>query len=190
MAALSTGHFLENSSCFKDKEGVDKCPLMWKEFSKLDYTTHYGQDAYCTFYSKNMFGFKYQPTDYYDQPFDDANELGKPQFSHWCFNGKSSSQYVNERMFNLVSNLKDNPFFSLSMHIRMTHNSPTRAVNIDKLIARTLQRLHKNSILNNTFLALFGDHGIRSGKFRPTFIGQLDERLPMMFIYVPPWFKS
>ncbi|CAC5420467.1 unnamed protein product [Mytilus coruscus] len=190
MAALLTGDFLENLSCFKNKEGVDQCPFIWKEFSKLGYTTHYGQDAYSTFYSKDMSGFKYQPTDYYDQPFHDANEQGKPQFLHLCFNGKSSSEYVNERMFNLVSNLKDNPFFSLSMHIRMTHNSLTRAVTIDKLISKTLQGLHKNSILNNTFLALLGDHGIRSGKVRPTFIGQLEERLPLMFIYVPPWFKT
>ncbi|CAG2199892.1 unnamed protein product [Mytilus edulis] len=190
MAALLTGNFIENSPCFKDPEGVDKCPFIWKEFSKLGYATHYGQDAYCTFYSYGMSGFKYQPTDYYDQPFHDANEQDKPQISHLCFNGKSTSVHVNERMFNLVSNLKDNPFFSLSMHIRMTHDSLTRAVTIDKLISKTLQRLHKNSLLNNTFIALFGDHGIRSGKVRRTFIGQLEERLPMMLMYVPPWFKN
>ncbi|CAC5392747.1 unnamed protein product [Mytilus coruscus] len=190
MAALLTGDFLENLSCFKDSEGVDKCPFIWKEFSKFGYTTHYGQDAECTFYSKDMSGFKYQPTDYYDQPYHDANEQGKRELYKFCYNGKSSSEDVNERMFNLVSNLRDNPFFSLSMHIRMTHESLTRAVTIDKLISRTLQRLHKNSILNNTFLALFGDHGIRSGRVRPTFIGQLEERLPMMFMYVPPWFKT
>ncbi|CAG2249704.1 unnamed protein product [Mytilus edulis] len=186
-AALLTGDFIENSSCFKDSEGVDKCPFIWKEFSKLGYTTHYGQD---TFYSVGKPGFKFQPTDYYDQPFHDAYQQGTKQFSNFCFNGKSSSEYVNERMFNLVSNLKDNPFFSLSMHIRMTHDSLTRAVTIDQLISKTLQRLHKNSLLNNTFLALFGDHGIRSGKVRPTFIGQLEERLPMMLMYVPPWFKT
>ncbi|CAG2222998.1 unnamed protein product [Mytilus edulis] len=46
MAALLTGDFIENSSCFKDSEGVDKCPFIWKEFSKLGYTTHYGQDTF------------------------------------------------------------------------------------------------------------------------------------------------
>ncbi|VDH99041.1 Hypothetical predicted protein [Mytilus galloprovincialis] len=151
MAALLTGDFIENSSCFKDSEGVDKCPFIWKEFSKLGYTTHYGQDAYCTFYSYGMSGFKYQPTDYYDQPFHDANEHGKPQFSHLCFNGKLTSVHVNERMFNLVSNLKDNPFFSLSMHIRLTHDSLTRAVTIDKLLSRTLKDYTKIAYLTTHF---------------------------------------
>ncbi|XP_063412661.1 uncharacterized protein LOC134695363 [Mytilus trossulus] len=192
MAALLTGDFIENSSCFKDSEGVDKCPFIWKEFSKLGYATHYGQDAVCTFYSYKyqIFGFKYQPTDYYDQPFHDANEKGNRKLTRLCYHGKSSSESVNERMFNIVSSLKDNPYFSLSKHIHMTHDSLTRAVTIDRLISKTLQRLHKNSLLNNTFLALFGDHGIKSGKVRPTFIGQLEERLPMMFMYVPPWFKT
>ncbi|XP_063412574.1 uncharacterized protein LOC134695292 [Mytilus trossulus] len=189
-AALLTGDFIEKSSCFKDSEGVDKCPFIWKDFSRFGYTTHYGQDAVCTFHSKDMSGFKYQPTDYYDQPFHDANEKDNRKITRFCYHGKSSSESVNERMFNMVSSLKDNPYFSLSKHIHMTHDSLTRAATIDRLISKTLQRLHKNSLLNNTFLALFGDHGIRSGKVRPTFIGQLEERLPMMFMYVPPWFKT
>ncbi|VDH99040.1 Hypothetical predicted protein, partial [Mytilus galloprovincialis] len=141
-------------------------------------------DAVCTFYSKDMSGFKYQPTDYYDQLTMTQLKKGNRKLNKFCYHGKSLSEFVNERMFKMVSS------FSLSKHIRMTHESLTRAVTIDKLISKTLQRLHKNSLLNNTFLALFGDHGIRSGKVRPTFIGQLEERLPMMLMYVPPWFKN
>lgn len=39
-------------------------------------------------------------------------------------------------------------------------------------------------------MAVFGDHGMRFGPVRQTFIGQLEERLPMMYLYLPDRFKQ
>ena len=44
--------------------------------------------------------------------------------------------------------------------------------------------------LNNTFLIIFSDHGMRFGPIRQTSLGQLEERLPFMVIVPPPWFKQ
>ncbi|XP_064605863.1 LOW QUALITY PROTEIN: uncharacterized protein LOC135470753 [Liolophura sinensis] len=47
-----------------------------------------------------------------------------------------------------------------------------------------------NKYFDNTILFFFGDHGMRWGALRNTYVGKMEERLPMLLLYLPPWFKS
>ncbi|CAE1232673.1 unnamed protein product [Acanthosepion pharaonis] len=47
--------------------------------------------------------------------------------------------------------------------------------------------LYRKTTNQNVFLVLL-DHGSRFGKFRSTYLGKLEERLPFMFLLFPKWF--
>ncbi|XP_071143243.1 uncharacterized protein [Mytilus edulis] len=191
MVPFLTGDYYENQPCLKSKHGVDNCTFIWQNYSQSGYLTHLGEDwpGAGTFHYA-LKGFKRQPTDYDDRPFHVANEKGSKWMIDTCFHGKSSSETLHQRIYDLAYNLRNKRYFSLSTHSIMTHNYLEALRNIDNMTLNTFKKLYENNLLNNTFLAFFGDHGMRFGKVRMTFIGQLEERLPMMFIYVPQWFKT
>lgn len=191
MVPFLTGDYYENQPCLKSKHGVDNCSFIWQHFSESGYLTHFGEDwHWAATFHYSLKGFKRQPTDYDDRPFHVANEKSSKSMMDTCFHGKSSSETLHQRIFDLAYNLRNEHYFSLSTHSRMTHNYLEGLRNLDNMTLNTFKKLYENNLLNNTFLAFFGDHGMRFGKVRMTFIGQLEERLPMMFIYVPEWFKT
>ncbi|CAC5418111.1 unnamed protein product [Mytilus coruscus] len=191
MVPFLTGDYYENQPCLKSKHGVDNCSFIWQNYSQSGYLTHFGEDwpRIGTFHY-SLKGFKRQPTDYDDRPFHLANEKGSRLMMETCFHGRSSSETLYWRIYDLAYNLRNKHYFSLSILSRMSHDFLEGVKNLDNLSLNTLKKLYENNLLNKTFLAFFGDHGMRIGKVRMTFIGQLEERLPMMFIYIPEWFKT
>ncbi|XP_071143248.1 uncharacterized protein [Mytilus edulis] len=191
MVPFLTGDYYENQPCLKSKHGVDNCTFIWQNYSQSGYLTHLGEDwPWAGTFHFALKGFKRQPTDYDDRPFHVANEKGSKWMTDTCFHGKSSSETLHQRIYDLAYNLRNKHYFSLPTHSRMTHNYLEALRNVDNMTFNTFKKLYENNLLNNTFLAFFGDHGMRFGKVRMTFVGQLEERLPMMFIYVPEWFKT
>jgi arylsulfatase A-like enzyme len=59
----------------------------------------------------------------------------------------------------------------------------------DQPLKSTLQFLNDNGHLNNTALFILGDHGTRFGTIIRTKQGKLENRLPALYIVLPPWFK-
>lgn len=66
-------------------------------------------------------------------------------------------------------------------------NLPTQG---DKIVLNFLKRLRQDQLLNHTILIVFSDHGLRWGKFRETYQGHLEERLPLLMFVFPQWFKA
>lgn len=52
-----------------------------------------------------------------------------------------------------------------------------------------LKDMKRTGYLENTFLVIMGDHGIRYGAIRKTMLGKLEERLPLLSISIPQWFR-
>lgn len=44
--------------------------------------------------------------------------------------------------------------------------------------------------LNRSALVLVGDHGSRKSELRKSRQGQLEDRLPVAYVILPPWFKK
>lgn len=44
--------------------------------------------------------------------------------------------------------------------------------------------------LNSTVVIFYSDHGLREGDFRQTYTGWLEERMPFIYIYLPPSLKA
>lgn len=57
-------------------------------------------------------------------------------------------------------------------------------------LVKFLKDMKNSGYLDNTLLVIMGDHGIRYGAIRKTILGKLEERLPLLSISVPQWFKT
>ena len=89
-----------------------------------------------------------------------------------------------------LRNYRDRPTFSYFIHSEVSHNnSPLVAIADDDLV-ELMDHLEKTDLIQNTLLVVFGDHGDRSGSFRSTLVGKLEQRLPFTSFTFPPWFRE
>jgi len=72
-------------------------------------------------------------------------------------------------------------------HILAGHEGTLSEIEIvDKHFPEFLKHMDQH-FSNNTVTIIFGDHGPRYGEYRQTLVGKLEERLPALFVLVPPW---
>jgi hypothetical protein len=78
------------------------------------------------------------------------------------------------------------PSFTISWSTKTSHDDINGISLVDDTYANFLNRIIEKGYLNNTVLILMGDHGYRFGKYRETRIGYYEDRLPNMWITLPP----
>ncbi|XP_064605864.1 uncharacterized protein LOC135470754 [Liolophura sinensis] len=189
---LLTGKFVHEVPSSGKKIHVEKYEYMWKEFSKAGYLTLLAEDhpQIATFnYLKP--GFPKQPTDYYLRPFSLAmSKNGGLWNKYGCFAGRAETGIVLSYLSDVLDLKQDNSLFAYTFLTRMSHNNVNHVGRVDYIYLEFFQNLKRKGILNNTILFFFGDHGMRWGALRNTYVGKMEERLPMLLLYLPPWFKS
>ncbi|XP_050397259.2 uncharacterized protein LOC126815590 [Patella vulgata] len=88
-------------------------------------------------------------------------------------------------------NTTNRPAFAFSFPVRLTHEDSLKyAYTADDYYFEILEKALNSGVFKNTVLVFFGDHGFRFGNFLKTFIGKLEERMPMMYVAVPKWFHK
>lgn len=173
---------------------LDACPFLWKDFQKSGYVTSYGEDepSISTFnYHKT--GFVKPPTDYYLRPYMLAAEkhlhVKRKHSLTLCLGYQHSTEHVYDYAMDFAVTYKKDPFFGLYW-TNTFHNDISDASMIDHRMKEYLQELHVRGILNDSMVVFFSDHGIRFGPVRHLVTGWLEERLPFIFIWLPPWFRD
>uniref|UniRef100_T1KAW4 Sulfatase N-terminal domain-containing protein n=1 Tax=Tetranychus urticae TaxID=32264 RepID=T1KAW4_TETUR len=170
------------------KGPYDTVQFIWNDFKRQNYTTGYIEDdpkfALFNYLAK---GFKKPPTDWYTRPYwmkmdyDRGNQerslcyKQKPKIIYWL---KQIKQFLNK-----VNKTKQ-PFFLWSFYIQVTHDDFNNAQLIDQYIADFINSYRH--ILENTVFVVMGDHGNRFGPLSRTEYGQIETRMPLFNIHVPP----
>ncbi|XP_015784904.1 uncharacterized protein LOC107362375 [Tetranychus urticae] len=170
------------------KGPYDDVQFIWDDFKRQNYTTGYIEDdpkfALFNYLAK---GFKKPPTDWYTRPYwlrmdyeQGIESLTfcykqKPKIIYWL---KQIKQFLNK-----VTKTKQ-PFFLWSFYIQVTHDDFNNAQLIDQYIADFIDSYRH--ILENTVFIIMGDHGNRIGPLSRTEYGQIETRMPLFNIHVPP----
>jgi hypothetical protein len=195
LVPMFTGKFVEGlpwNEMLSD-EPFDRYNFMWKEFSRRGYRTLMAEDApKIAIFNFNKAGFHAQPTDYYMRPLSLAMENHRSiwQNEHNCVGPKLETEIVLDWVQEFVNRFKNKPHFAFSFITRLTHDDVNKAGAADEPHFQFLNTLHERSLLNNTIIIYFSDHGIRFGSLREGYIGKIEERLPAMFLAFPKWVQQ
>lgn len=82
------------------------------------------------------------------------------------------------------------PIFGFFWTSSLTHDHLNLLSLADESYLKLLQDMTKMGALNNTAIFFVSDHGMRWGGIRSTHIGMMEERLPYVVLYLPPWFRK
>nr|XP_043068645.1 uncharacterized protein LOC108124262 [Drosophila bipectinata] len=201
--AMLSGYSAETAKeqiCDTDKEGCfDKIPMIWKYFKNASYLTGYAEDASAlNHFSYCKPGFQKKPMDFYFRPFLKAlesklDEYRLPDYDlmRYCMGRRITNRYIYDygRMFTKRF-VHERPIWGMFWSSHFSHDDPFLPSAMQDQILGDLLDLKEAGALENTIMIFFADHGIRWGRLTWLKQGFLEERLPMMFIYLPPWFRA
>jgi membrane-anchored protein YejM (alkaline phosphatase superfamily) len=92
--------------------------------------------------------------------------------------------YVERNME--IARAKGAPLFTLSSATTVSHDDWNAIQVVDNTYASFLRRIIDKGYLDNSILIFMGDHGYRYGALRETLIGYYEDKLPNMWIRLPP----
>ncbi|XP_050396584.1 uncharacterized protein LOC126815085 [Patella vulgata] len=196
---ILTGHFDQEeferlNITQSTKTPADDLNIIWRNYSQAGYSTLYGEDfPESGTFQYTMGGFQKLPTDYYLRPF--AIALNDDPYVwnsfHNCVQNRSETSIILQYGLDFFQTFRHRPAFAFSFPVHLTHGEAIKyAYTADDYYFEILEKALHNGIFNNTVLIFFGDHGYRFGDFVKTFIGKLEERMPMMYVTVPKWFHQ
>ncbi|EDW12008.2 uncharacterized protein Dmoj_GI17449 [Drosophila mojavensis] len=192
---LLTGRALPQLQHFCDMvkpSCLDALNYLWNHFHNSGYLTAYAEDSL-------SLAFTRKPVDYYLYPilkvFKEIMEReGRGQGeSDYCLGRRESFHYVFESCLQLVQrfmNETPKPLFGLYWTKTFSHEDFSAAARVDRNFVRYLELYREHGLFDKAVVILFSLHGQRKGPLMRLASGFLEERLPMLHIYLPPWYRK
>ncbi|XP_043641017.1 uncharacterized protein LOC122611774 isoform X1 [Drosophila teissieri] len=188
----------ESRICNTDADGcLDKIPFIWKEFKKVGYSTAYAEDEeHSNTFNYAKPGFAVKPTDYYFRPFLTALE-NETSIQYcpgcqmkYCLGRRLANSYIFDYCRQFMQRfVADRPIWGMFWTNHYSHDDLFMLSAMQHKILEDLLSFEKDGAFEHTIMIFFSDHGARFGPLMYTKEAFLEERLPMMFIYLPPWFR-
>jgi hypothetical protein len=172
------------------KQTMDDCrdSMIWTKFREAGYVTAFGEDYHHLPDTFSYYGFKVPPTNHYMRPFFLTGE--KLIGNHICAHTQPSANIILDYALDFATTYKNGKFFGLFWINSYSHNKYKTPVLFDEKMLEFLEKLEHSGVLNNTFIVILSDHGIRYGKLRFTVESYYEERLPMFFMWTPLDFRK
>lgn len=181
------------AACMPNKNDTfDQCHFIWDEYKRRNYTTMFAEDmAWIGLFNYFKNGFSRAPTDYYFRTFINECESnsGAQQEgnAYMCLGGQRTIDlfiaYMNK--FLAYANDTNMLHFSFFWTSAYTHDFFNYPGLMDAVFAKFLRNYSTSRAINNTFLLVMSDHGLRFGSFRNTYQGMMEERQPFLYL-IPP----
>ncbi|XP_030377784.1 uncharacterized protein LOC115626547 [Scaptodrosophila lebanonensis] len=201
LLALLTGYTPERTESeicnLKSVGCLDKLPFMWQLYKKAGYVTAYAEDmSYINTFDDDFFGFLQQPVDHYLRPFYLAIEKNLPIVERFyrynCIGRRFNVDYIYDYCQQCFEHYKNstNPLFGLFWTSSVTHDIFEAAQTLEPTLLDYMERFEKIGLFEESIVIFFSDHGMRYGPLRALPQGFLEERLPILFIWLPVWFRQ
>ncbi|XP_039154526.1 uncharacterized protein LOC6731586 isoform X2 [Drosophila simulans] len=189
----------ENQICDTSQPGcLDEIPFIWKEMKKNGYLTAYAEDTvFSNTFNYVKPGFLSRPTDYYFRPLLDAlekqtNKLYCPGCKMaYCLGRRLANSYIFDYCRQFMQRfVADRPIWGMFWSNHISHDDFSMLSAMQHKIVGDLLNFEKDGSFEHTIMIFFSDHGSRFGPIMRTKESFLEGRQPIMFIYLPPWFRE
>lgn len=187
---LLTGKKLStvNKVCGK---GMSNCNdiMIWSQFKKRGYITAYGEEnlnSSDTFSRYN--GFKVPPTDHYPRTIFLTGETKTGNIV--CTKKKPSALHLLNYAHQFATEYKNEKFFGLFWINSYSYNSNSIPTLLQQYLIDFFEKLNKVGVLNKTMVFFFSNQGTRFGNMKIPVESYYDERLPMLFMWIPHSFRK
>ncbi|GBP91590.1 hypothetical protein EVAR_54559_1 [Eumeta japonica] len=175
----------------KCAEGMTYCNdlLIWSRFEEAGYATAYGEDylSLPDTFSRYQ-GFAAPPTHHYLRPFFLTGE--NQQGPLLCTKKIPSAVNVLNYAADFAQTYVNESFFGFFWTNSYSHNYGHSPTLLDEDIVNLFRKLTSLGVMNNTIVVFASDHGIRYGVMRLPVESYYEERLPMLFMWIPTEFRN
>lgn len=193
------------------KYNVKDLPFIWQNFSQESYATLFAEDypTLATFNTEAT-GFPEPPTDHYMRPWmlglrkmEFSSDLLRQVFLNWeysnvklktasslCYRNKPIFRHIVSYFKRFASRYRGKLRFAFSWMTQICHEFINLLELGDNDFLDLFQFLKDDGHLDNAFLIFFSDHGSRLDDIRNTFIGRIEERMPLLAIVPPKSFRT
>ncbi|KAL7739161.1 hypothetical protein ACLKA6_010382 [Drosophila palustris] len=182
-----------------DKECVAQFPWIWKDYKRAGYTTALGEDLASSGIVFTQDGLGYHPGEV-DHSLHSLLLRMEQVMSiyvrfgyNYCIGRRLAVSYVYAFCEQFVSRYVeelDQPAFGYFWSCTFTRDYNFGAASLDDRYLGYLQQLEAHQLFDKAIVILFSDHGARFGELLDLSDSFLEERLPMLHIYLPPWFRT
>ncbi|KAH8255547.1 hypothetical protein KR038_005553, partial [Drosophila bunnanda] len=166
-------------------------PLIWQAFRKAGYTTAFGEDS---LESSVPSGFS---TDYQFRTLleDIGQSMGSvTRFGRkYCIGRRPSASYLLDFCLQFAQRViveLDQPALGLFWSSTFTSDYRHGPTSLDERLVEFFRSMSEHHVLERSIVILLSDQGQMSGDLVNLPDGYLEERLPMMHIHLPPWFRE
>lgn len=181
-----------------EKGCFDRIPFIWKYLKNVGYLTAYAEDSsFMNTFNYLKPGFLIQPTDYYYRPmlkaFNDEMKTWKCEECTltYCIGRRIQSSYVYDYAKEFVRRyVSERPIWGLFWSSSFSHDDYAMPSKMENFVLQYLLDFEMDSVFDDSIVIFLSDHGARYGKLMDLDSAYLEERLPAMFIYLPPWFRA
>ncbi|XP_029343943.1 uncharacterized protein LOC103308741 isoform X1 [Acyrthosiphon pisum] len=183
-------------NCWPENDNFfDKCHFVWDDYKNANFSTIFAEDSTIigTFnYFKS--GFFKQPTDHYLRPILNhaENSIGHTLILNTlgCYGTRLAMSMILDYAYKIALSMTNHLYMSVFWTTSLTHDYVEYPKFGDDDLRDFFDAFNKSGELNKTIVILMSDHGIRWGRFRDTFQGSLEDKLPMLNFIIPQWFQN
>ncbi|KAH8281818.1 hypothetical protein KR054_003154 [Drosophila jambulina] len=173
-----------------EKACEQRYPLIWKWYKEAGYLTAFGADS---LKFPNPAEFR---TDYdlrtlledIDRSMSTVNKFG----FKYCLGRRQSVSYLYDFCMQFAERVieeLDQPGFGVFWSSTVTHDYLNGPTSLDERLVEHLKLMREHKVFERAIVILLSDQGQTIGELADLTDGFLEERLPMLHIYLPPWFR-
>ncbi|KAI5639350.1 hypothetical protein NE865_08210 [Phthorimaea operculella] len=175
------------SSAIHDcSHGMDGCEssLIWNKFREAGYITAFGEDnlGLPDTFGRHK-GFTLPPTDHYARPLFLMGEYTSGNLV--CAKNKPSAEHLLDYISQFVKAYSEDSFFGYFWINSYSHNLNNLPTLLEANLIDFFEHFRLTNASYNTFVFFLSDHGVRFGPQRIPRESYYEERLPMLFMWVP-----